>query len=301
MDFTSLIITLTILNKNLIDKTKAEICFSNAFSEAIPLNEDWKKRLDEEVCEGGFYLDRSIRKELLTTLNSRNNSYPVVVTVTDSLRNAIIENDFSDMKIAFPESDLFYNLTGNGGLEPHSLYSNPKNECMDSLGLKFSQTVLAFPDAVNPVAWLPDNKQASILLKNLKFDIPASEMREKNWQSALSLHGKWISQVFHPEISAKEWPDLVKSSFETKILSPVTSYLVVENEAQKAILKKKQKQVLSSNKSLDLGEDTQRMSEPGLTLIGIILILVWWYKKNYQNKSLLGRDKVLLLFKTHIE
>ena len=70
-------------------------------------------------------------------------------------------------------------------------------------------------------------------------------------------------------------------------MTPVTSYLVVENEAQKAILKKKQEQVLSSNKSLDLDEDTRRMSEPGLWLLTILFGLVLLYR---QMKTKLIRD-----------
>ena len=61
-------------------------------------------------------------------------------------------------------------------------------------------------------------------------------------------------------------------------MSPVTSYLVVENEAQKAMLKKKQEQVLSSNQSLDLDEDSQRMPEPNLVILTVILILFLYYK-----------------------
>ena len=67
-------------------------------------------------------------------------------------------------------------------------------------------------------------------------------------------------------------------------MTPVTSYLVVENEAQKAILKKKQEQVLSSNKSLDLGEDTQRMSEPSFILLTVLLGLVLWCRQKRQRK-----------------
>jgi hypothetical protein len=62
-------------------------------------------------------------------------------------------------------------------------------------------------------------------------------------------------------------------------MTPVTSYLVVENEAQKAMLKKKQEQALSGNKSFDLGEDTQRMSEPGLMLLAILFGLLIWYRE----------------------
>ena len=67
-------------------------------------------------------------------------------------------------------------------------------------------------------------------------------------------------------------------------MTPVTSYLVVENEAQKAILTKKQQQVLSSNKSLDLGEDTLQMSEPNLLIVTILLYAIVWFKEKRKRK-----------------
>lgn len=68
---------------------------------------------------------------------------------------------------------------------------------------------------------------------------------------------------------------MVKYRFISKVMTPITSYLVVEHEAQKVILKKKQKQVLSGNRSLDLSEDIQRMSAPSLILLTILLGLVF--------------------------
>ena len=93
------------------------------------------------------------------------------------------------------------------------------------------------------------------------------------------MQAQWNSQILHPENSDREWLNLVKLSFISKVMTPVTSYLVVENEAQKEMLKKKQEQVLSGNKSLDLGEDTQRMSEPSMILLVILLGLVLWFRE----------------------
>lgn|GEM_PF-2327450 len=67
----------------------------------------------------------------------------------------------------------------------------------------------------------------------------------------------------------------------------VTSNLALENEAQKAMLKKKQAKVLASNPSLDLGDEVQQMSEPDLLLLSILLLLILWFRRNrtsYPNK-----------------
>ena len=143
----------------------------------------------------------------------------------------------------------------------------------------FCETVLEYKLPDNSIAYIPSNNEPSIILKKDEFEVNETEIKEKNWQSALIMQGQWNSQILHPEISDKEWLNMVKYSFISKVMTPVTSYLVVENEAQKAMLKKKQEQALSGNKSLDLGEDTQRMNEPSLILLTILLGLVIWYRE----------------------
>ena len=143
----------------------------------------------------------------------------------------------------------------------------------------FCETVLEYKLSDNSFAYIPNNNEPSIILKKDIFGVTEVEIIEKNWQSALKMQGQWTSQILHPETSDKEWLNMVKYSFISKVMTPVTSYLVVENEAQKAMLKKKQEQALSGNKSLDLGEDTQRMSEPSLILLTILLGLILWFKE----------------------
>jgi len=150
----------------------------------------------------------------------------------------------------------------------------------------FDQNVLEYKFSDNTIAYLPNNDQPSIILKKDIFEINPQEIKEKEWQSALIIQAKWMSQVLHPETSGKGWLNLVKYSFVSKVMMPATSYLVVENEVQKAILKKKQEQVLSGNKSLDLDEDTQRMSEPSLWILAILLGLVLLYKQTRKRQRI---------------
>ena len=259
----------------------AQISFVNTYVNNFQLNDNWNQTYQSQNFEGGFYLDRAIKTTLFNAYKKQ--LYPVIVVVTDDIKNAVLEKDFSDFKFTFPESNLFFNLNSDGLLQTHCLTKDPGHgyPILHNPEYSFNQTVLEYHFSDNTIAYLPDNNEPGIILKKDIFKINDSEINEKNWESALIMHGGWMSQILHPETSDKEWLNLVKYSFVSKIMTPVTSYLVVENEAQKAILAKKQKQVLSGNKSLDLNDnsDIQRMSEPGLWIPVILLLLILWYKK----------------------
>lgn len=269
-----------ILAENKPLSENAKISFVNSYVTTTTIDKDWKDQFKNQTFEGGFFLDRAIRTTLYSAYQDKSKTYPVIVVVTDSIQNAVLDKDLADLKFTFPESDLFFNLDQKGNLREYSLTENPlkelpeiKRECM------FCETVMEYKLSDNSIAYLPNNNEPSIILKKDIFEVSESEIKEKNWQSALTMQGQWTTQILHPEISDKEWLNMVKYSFSSKVMTPVTSYLVVENEAQKAMLKKKQEQALSGNKSLDLGEDTQRMSEPSLILLTILLGLAIWYRE----------------------
>jgi hypothetical protein len=259
---------------------KAKISFVNSYVITRTLDNDWKGEYKSQTFEGGFYLDRAIRTTLFNAYQDKSKTYPVIVVVTDSIQNAVLDKDFADFKFTFPENDLFFSLDQNGNFRGHSLVENPIDELPEiNRECMFCETVLEYTLSDNSFAYLPNNNEPSIIIKKDEFEVNKREIKEKNWQSALIMQGQWHSQILHPENSDKEWLNLVKYSFISKVMTPVTSYLVVENEAQKEMLKKKQEQALSGNKSLDLGEDTQRMSEPSLILLTILLGLILWFRE----------------------
>jgi hypothetical protein len=274
--------------EKLIEKNKslaenAKISFVNSYVSTFTLDKKWKDNLQSQNSEGGFYLDRAIKSVMFDAYRLNAATYPVIVVVTDNIDNAIIDSDFADWSFAYPESNQFYNLKDNGTLESHSLIYNPLKIIQTNATISSEIPVIEYRFKNNSIAYLPDNGQASIVLKSDNFEIAENDIKEKNFASGLTMQGMWRSQILHPEKSDLEWLNLVKYSFRSKIMMPVTSYLAVENEAQKAILKKKQSQVLSGNKSLDPGEETQPMSEPGLILMTILLgfILLIRYKSKW--------------------
>jgi hypothetical protein len=258
----------------------AKISFVNSYVNTISLNKGWEEQYKNQEFEGGLYLDRAISTTLVNTYLNKSKTYPVIVVVTDNIQNAVLDKDFSDLNFALPESNIFFNLDKSGALIEHSLTEYPKKELHETKReCMFCDTVLEYKLSDNSIAYLPNNNEASIILKKDLFNISETEIKEKNWLSALKMQGKWFSQSLHPETSDKEWLNSVKYSFISKVMTPVTSYIVVENEAQKAMLKKKQEQVLSGNKSLDLSEDSRRMSEPSMIVLTVLLGLFLWYRR----------------------
>jgi len=289
-----------VLAKNQPLAKNAQISFVNSYINTFPLDNNWKEHYQNQPFDGGFYLERAIETVLFNAY--KNKSYPVIVVVTDNFDNAILNRNFSDFKFAFPESDFFFELDYNGMLHVHSLTENPSQKIPSAIfgvtgeenekqgaGFQllrtFGQLVLEYKLADNSTVYLPDDNKPSIVLKKDIFNISHAEIKEKDWLSALTMQAKWRSQILHPETSEKEWLDMIKCSFSSKVMTPVTSYLVVENEAQKTALQKKQEQTLAGNKLLDLDEDTLSMSEPNLWVLAILFGGVLLYKKTRKRQA----------------
>lgn len=265
------------LQKHKVSDLPSKISYVNSYVKTETLSEGWEDIMDSYPCEGGFYLERAVRKILFNHYQQKESTYPVIVVVTDYMQTAIVKKGFADMKTAFPESDRYYFLHDTAELIPYSLLSKPTESLLDG-EVVLGNKVLAYPDATNPIAYLANDFKPEIILQDALFEIDDKQITNDNWQSGLWMQGKWLAQVFHPEITENNWLSLVRYSFKSSIMTPVTSFIVVENEAQRAMLKRKQEEVLSGNPSLDVGEDVQRMSEPELWVLALIVGSFMWYR-----------------------
>lgn len=274
-----------LLNKNLINSQGAQISYTGTYVNTKVMAEGWDDYLKSQHSEGGFFLDRAIKKILFESYTNPKDTYPIIVVVSDNIQNAIVYNDFADFRFTYPEGDKFYTLN------QYSLSSYSLSENVDSV---VERNVTAFPDCEvkvwpsidKPLAYLPHDSLPSVVLntksKVLKSDL--STIKEKDWESGLLMQGQWMLQVLYPQTADEQWLSLIQNSFKSKILTPLTAYIVVENEAQKEMLKKKQEEALSGNRSLDLNDDTQRMSEPSLFVMLILLGLLYLFNKKRRCK-----------------
>ncbi|OWP62978.1 MSEP-CTERM sorting domain-containing protein [Hymenobacter amundsenii] len=238
--------------------------------------------------EGGFYLDRALRQVLVQATGQATPRYPVLVVVTDDFKRAILPANFADLRHAFPDSDFFYELLPDGRLVAHSLQTNPAMP-LDTLAHPVpAGLVVAWPSLRNPVAYLPANGQPDIVLTGpvnaATVAAPPTAPATGDWQAGLALQAQWRAQLHHPEASAAAGRQLVETSFHTGILTPLTAYLALENDAQKAALRRKQAQLLAGHAALEADEDQQRMSEPADWLILALLAMVllgrgWWQRR----------------------
>lgn len=267
--------------------TNAMVSFTNAGTTTTTIMADWKSQHKRKNFKGGFYVEGAIRKELFRKNSAVTFTYPVFIIVSVKPEGAIIENDFYDLKMTFPDNDRFWYLGENGDLTAHSLLNNPETAMTDSAAFPGGNPVLEFRSKEGETFYLPDDNKSSIVLKKKILSVPSEKFYEKSWESALILQSMWISQCLHPETSEEYWLEIVQNSFRTKILTPLTSYIVVENEAQKAALKNKQAEVLSGNKSLDTDDNSQMMSEPGMIVMALLLVAAIAFLRKDKCKKLL--------------
>jgi len=237
----------------------ARFSLVNTYTTPLPAGTDWQQQLAAAPNEGGFYLDRAIRKTLFDAQQAPAPTYPVLVVVADSLSQAILPADFAVLAGAYPESDAFYVLAADGRLTAHSLRQSPAQPWPEAPQPGAPTPVRAWPDAAHPQAYLPDNTVADIVLSRAgaaQPALPAAADAANRWQAGLLLHGQEQWQTLHPEVTDEARVPFVRASFSAGIMTPATAYLALENDAQKAALQRKQAQVLDGKAALDVDEET---------------------------------------------
>jgi hypothetical protein len=249
----------------------ARVTLVNYRMSTFDLSHGWEDKVRQFPAEGGFYLERAFKSILFRNYQEGSKGYPVLVVVSDNLRNAIFTGSMDGFLPLLPEKDTYYELDSSGRLNSRPLAAS-RIEANGKHLDRIPRHVLAWPDDKSPIAFLPDDNQATIVLKPSVLETSAADLRGISWENGLMLQGMWMNMELFPSKTEGNSLSLIKQSFRTGIMIPLTSFIALENEAQRQALLRKQERVLSANKSLDIGEESE-MSEPGMAIMIIVLLL----------------------------
>ena len=258
----------------------------NSTSTPVSPGTNWAIALRNATPAGGYFLTGAIQRVLFEAQQHPAPSYPVLVAVTDNLPAAVLESSFEAFGTAYPESEVFYVLGSDGSLRAHSLRQNARHS-LASVPLPGAPVpVRAWPTATNPRAYLAADEKASIVVDQRPV-VPGTETTSANrWRTGLLLRGYSQWQHFHPEATDRERVPFIQASFRAGIMTPFTSFLALENEAQKAALRRKQDQTLAADASLDAMEEEQSQTTAvpidngaALLLIAGILLAGWYLRR----------------------
>jgi hypothetical protein len=267
----------------------AKITFANAYTNTQNFGDSWQKTWKEQTFEGGFFVERAIQEILYQAFANTNDQYPIIIVLANRGEIGVLNQNFADYKQAFPETDKFYYLNEKGMLLHHKLAGKtPIQQVTDATStLNLDFEVLEWRGEQNEIAYLPKNDQPSVWINSQKVLANADENIEnitiipKTWETALTLQAQYQQLVWQPQKTTDLWLPLVKNSFAAQTMTPLTSLISLENEAQRKVLLNKQKEVLAAKKSLDIAEapDVQRMSEPSWWICLLILGALWGVQK----------------------
>lgn len=274
------------VQKESIDTSNAEVVAFNFEEKRAKLNGNWKKDVKDFSSKGGFFLELAVKRIIFESYKEKSMNYPVIIVVTDNMDSAVFVSDLSSMRFACPESEYFYRLNDEGNLYAYSMNEGVKEgreELVESIA---GSSVVAWPGLDNALAFLPDDRD-SIVLKHDDIDVNDRNFVKSDYYNAILLDALNMSLGLHPEKYDHKALGIVKGSIEHRIMTPLTSFIVLETEAQEKALLEKQKKLLSSNSHFDTMERTE-MSEPSLVIIGILVLGYLAVKKRSRLKEFMS-------------
>ena len=268
-----------LLARAITDPARATIWITDAYAKAVPAIEDWRSIARDHVPNGGCFAGRAIQRILYEHMTQRTGERPVIILCAYDSERVEFVDDITHLDFAMPEDAVVYWQFSDGSLHAAPLYSpdRPDSDANTTVGDVPVRAWRRHGATGNmPEAFLRNDSVASLFITNARYPPSADTgIDDDRWVNAQRLAGQWMRLQLHPEAGDAAWRDLVRASFRTKVLTPVTAFIAVENEAQKNALLKKQDEVLNADAALDASEEElQSMSEPGL-LVLLVPIALW--------------------------
>lgn len=253
---------------NHISAEDATVVALNYRSASWPMTADWQAQLQRFPLEGGYGLERALDR--IYAEFSVENAYPVVVAVTNNMQRTPLPQNAAYAASLCPELEGFLQLGADGltqypfdGGEPVALGS-----------LQGTQPVL-ITEAGGRTVYLYNNGQPQVVTfdnGNTGADIAAT-----GWAAALQLQGQYAAiHTTAGEQRSDVHIALIQNSFRTGVMTPLTSYIVLETAEQEAALLEKQKQILEQGFNQTSTGQPVHMSEPPLLVCAVLALGALW-------------------------
>ncbi|MBN1410114.1 MAG: MSEP-CTERM sorting domain-containing protein [Spirochaetales bacterium] len=260
-----------------VDRSKATVHLANYTYRTFAWNGQWKENWKQMDMEGGFYLSRVQNHIILSHYAEK--TCPVMVVLSPKPEKAIISGDINLAAALLPDTNYYYFFYNQKNVFQCKLGQKPVNPAEATvISLPPPEPVIAWPDAVNPRIFLRKGDSSAILSLPGSFpnDVKESTKNQpllKRWEKAVINHRQWMEMNMYPSGYEEKFLAVYKNSLDNHVLSPVTSFIVVENPAQEKALLAKQEQVLAGKKYMTPMEQPVQMSEPGLLILAVLTIL----------------------------
>lgn len=291
---------------------KSKISLFNYNMETHPVENSWQRRIKEFPMRGGCFLERALQSELVKQYQTGRGRYPIFVVLSGRFASCKFSKDLTHLRFLLPESNRLWVLDANSMLRPFrwvhvnrsvvssrfdsvpqqghvAIGQGQKEEYQLAILKRFpfeTPRVSAWPNAENPKVYLRASQASQIVpLPKAKPDVLSTKQPASKWERGVALYGAWLA--YEMGLDHVSWLGLIKQSWNHQILTPLTSFIVLENEAQYEALRRKQAAVLKGKSYMSASDTATRMSEPGiLWLLWMGLVLLWVRKR--RNHRLMG-------------
>jgi hypothetical protein len=217
---------------------------------------------------GGFNLGLAVKNILQ---NAGDAKTPVIVFVTGNPNRALYPRTVSGLAEKYAESPYYYRLDADMTLVPYGLETN---DAADSVASPLFVKARDYKGLR-----VRDDGQPEVVSLARETGFKASG---NSYADALTLDTCYTA---HPDMDKKLSLELLRGSFRTHVLTPQTSFIVVETYEQEEMLYEAQEKIIEEDKKTAKAESLDEPSPALYAAAALALLIIWRAYKKKRAKS----------------